>query len=71
LGGGNLKTEPKKSFVFAEGTNVRVTNGGLGLRYYLSRRLFLRADIKQNVVFIDDDNSGEFLEWKLGFSFFY
>ncbi|MGD8594238.1 MAG: outer membrane beta-barrel protein [Gammaproteobacteria bacterium] len=71
LGGGNLKTEPKKSFVFAEGTNVSFTNVGLGLRYYLSRRLFLRADIKQNVVFIDDDNSGEFLEWKLGFSFFY
>ncbi|KPJ93315.1 MAG: hypothetical protein AMJ53_07490 [Gammaproteobacteria bacterium SG8_11] len=70
IGGGYLKTEPKGG-VFAKGTDTDFLNVGLGLRYYLSRRLFLRADIKQNIVLIDDDNSGEFLEWKLGFSFFY
>ena len=71
IGGEYLKTEPQGSFVFAKGSDVDFTDVGLGLRYYLSRRLFFRADIKQNIVFIDDDNSGEFLEWKLGFSFFY
>jgi hypothetical protein len=71
LGGGNLKTEPKKYFVFAEGSSDYFADVGVGLRFYLSRRIFFRADLKQNVVFIDDDNSGEFLEWKLGFSFFY
>jgi hypothetical protein len=70
IGGGSLETKPKKG-VFAEGSSVTFADVGLGLRYYLSRRIFFRADIKQNIVFIDDDNSGEFLEWKLGFSFFY
>ncbi|WP_455210018.1 outer membrane beta-barrel protein [Kaarinaea lacus] len=70
IGSGYLKTEPKKG-VFADGSSNNFASVGLGVRYYLSRRLFLRADIKQNIVFIDDDNSGEFLEWKLGFSFFY
>jgi hypothetical protein len=71
LGGGYLQTEPKKSFVFAEGSSNYFADVGVGLRYYLSRRIFFRADLKQNVVFIDEDNSGEFLEWKLGFSVFY
>lgn len=71
VGGGRVKTQPKKSFVFAKGSTDNFADVGLGLRYYLSRRIFLRADIKQNIVFIDDDNSGDFLEWKLGISFFY
>jgi hypothetical protein len=71
IGGGYLKTEPKKSFVFAAGSSDYFADVGLGFRYYLSRRLFFRADIKQNIVFIDNDNNGDFLEWKLGFSFFY
>lgn len=71
IGGGYLEAEPKKSFVFAEGTSAAFANVGIGVRYYLSRRFFFRADVKENVVFIDDDNSGDFLEWKLGFSFFY
>ena len=71
VGGGYLKTQPKKSFVFSEGRSDYFADVGLGFRYYLSRRLFFRADVKQNIVFIDNDNNGDFLEWKLGFSFFY
>jgi len=71
LGGGYSETQPKKSFVFAEGSESYFFDVGLGLRYYLTRRIFFRADLKQNILLIDDDNSGEFLEWKLGFSFFY
>jgi hypothetical protein len=71
VGGGHLKTEPKKSFVFAAGSSNYFADVGLGFRYYLSRRLFFRADVKQNLVFINSDNNGDFLEWKLGFSFFY
>lgn len=71
IGGGYLKTEPNKSFVFASGSSDYFADVGVGFRYYLSRRLFFRADVKQNIVFIDNDNNGDFLEWKLGFSFFY
>jgi hypothetical protein len=71
LGGGYIETEPKQSFVFSEGRSDTFANVGLGVRYYISRRLFFRADIKENIVFIDDDNSGEFREWKLGFAFFF
>jgi hypothetical protein len=71
IGGGYLKTEPKKSFVYASGRSDYFADVGLGFRFYLSRRLFFRADIKQNIVLIDTDNNGDFREWKLGFSFFY
>jgi hypothetical protein len=71
VGGGYQKTEPKKSFVFAAGSSNYFADVGLGFRYYLSRRLFFRADVEENIVFIDSNNNGDFLEWKLGFSFFY
>jgi len=71
IGGGELESRPSKSYIFSEGRTDRFANVGLGLRYYISRRFFFRADIKENIVFIDEERNGEFLEWKLGFAFFY
>jgi hypothetical protein len=71
IGGGVLKSEPTKSYIFSEGRRDNFANVGLGLRYYISRRFFFRADVKENIVFIDEERNGEFLEWKLGFAFFY
>ena len=71
LGFGYMRNEPKSSFVFANTTSDLFASVGLGYRQYVSKRVFFRADVKQNIVFISDNNNGDFLEWKIGFSFFY
>ncbi|MGD8569899.1 MAG: outer membrane beta-barrel protein [Gammaproteobacteria bacterium] len=71
LGGGFIRNEPKGTFINAEPTNDATASAGLGVRAYLTRRFVFRAEAREMVVFIDQDNNGEFIEWKLGFSFFF
>lgn len=71
IGGGYIENAPRKSFVFADTTDTTYVVAGAGLRMYLSRRLFMRLEIRENIVFIDDDANGEFREIKGGFSFFF
>jgi len=44
---------------------------GGGVRYYLARRFFLRAEYKSHVVFTKRNQNDKVDEWKLGFAFFY
>ncbi len=71
VGFGHMKNSPRQSFVFADETSDLFANAGLGVRLYLTRRVYLRWDVRDYVVFINDNNSGKFREWKLGFSFFF
>ncbi len=71
VGGGYIENAPRKSFVFAETTDTLFASAGAGLRMYLSRSVFMRLEIRENIVFVDDDANGEFREIKGGFSFFF
>ncbi|WP_455207178.1 hypothetical protein [Kaarinaea lacus] len=71
LGGGVLRNEPKGTFVKSEATDDAIASVGFGFRAYLTRRFVFRAEVKEVVAFIDEKNNGEFIEWKLGFSFFF
>ena len=71
VGVGKMKNAPRQSFIFADETKDRYASAGLGLRLYLTRRVYLRWDVRDYMVLINDDNSGKFREWKLGFSFFF
>jgi hypothetical protein len=71
VGFGYMKNSPRQSFVFADETSDLFANVGIGARMYLTRRVYLRWDVRDYLVFIDDSNSGKFREWKLGFSFFF
>ncbi|MCC7463702.1 MAG: SH3 domain-containing protein [Gammaproteobacteria bacterium] len=44
---------------------------GVGARFYLTRRFYLRGDYRHHVVFTSRDNNEVKNEWKLGFAFFY
>ena len=44
---------------------------GVGARFYLTRRFYLRGDYRYHVVFTSRDNNEVKNEWKLGFAFFY
>ena len=44
---------------------------GVGARYYLTRRFFLRAEAKERVVFTSRNDNEELTEWKVGLAFFF
>jgi hypothetical protein len=71
LGGGVLRNEPKGTFVQSAETDDATASAGLGFRAYLTRRFVFRAEVKEVVAFLNEDNNGEFVEWKFGFSFFF
>ena len=41
------------------------------MRYYLTRRFFLRAEYKAHCVFTNRNQNEEADEWKVGFAFFF
>lgn len=71
IGGGEIKNKPRQSFVFSDETKDGMANAGFGVRYHITRRAYLRAEIKDYIVLIGDQNSGNFRETKFGFSFFF
>ncbi|MFO1078918.1 MAG: SH3 domain-containing protein [Planctomycetota bacterium] len=44
---------------------------GVGVRFYLTRRFFLRGEYKERVVFTSRNDNEELKEWKVGLAFFF
>ena len=71
LGTGLERTEPKATLVTPRDQNYQTAYAGIGARYYLSRRWFLRAEYRHHTVFTKGDVNEVKQEWKIGFAFFY
>jgi Bacterial SH3 domain len=71
LGTGVVHTEPKATLVQPLNRTEQTAYVGGGVRYYLTRRFFLRAEFKSHIVFTKLNSNEEVDEWKLGFAFFY
>jgi opacity protein-like surface antigen len=71
LGVGLVHTEPKATLVQPADRTEQSAYVGGGLRYYLTRRFFLRAEYKAHWIFTSRNTNEEADEWKLGFAFFY
>lgn len=71
VGFGHVQNSPRKTLASGGDISANMANAGVGVRYYMTRRFMIRAEARHNVAFVSDDNNGEFLEWKIGFSFFY
>jgi len=71
LGTGVIRTSPKSSIVQGEDRTDQIAQAGIGLKFYASRRFFLRAEYKSYVVFTSRDENEEPEEWKVGFAFFF
>jgi hypothetical protein len=71
LGVGLVHTEPKATLVQPTDRTEQSAYVGGGLRYYLTRRFFLRAEYKAHWIFTRRNVNEEADEWKLGFAFFY
>jgi hypothetical protein len=71
LGTGIVHTEPKATLVQPLNRTEQTAYVGGGMRYYLTRRFFLRAEYKNHVVFTKLNSNEVVDEWKLGFAFFF
>ncbi len=71
LGLGEVHTEPKATLVQAANRTETTAYVGGGVRYYLTRRFFLRGEFKAHYVFTKRNANEEADEWKLGFAFFF
>ena len=71
LGTGVVHTEPKATLVQPLNRTEQTAYVGGGVRYYLTRRFFLRAEYRNHIVFTKLNSNEEVEEWKLGFAFFY
>jgi uncharacterized protein YgiM (DUF1202 family) len=71
LGTGVERTEPKVTLSRPRTQNYQTAYAGVGGRYYLTRRFFLRAEYRHHTVFTKSDVNEVKQEWKLGFAFFY
>jgi hypothetical protein len=66
-----VHTEPKATLVQPLNRTEQTAYVGGGVRYYLTRRFFLRAEYKNHVVFTKLNSNEVVDEWKLGFAFFF
>jgi Bacterial SH3 domain/Outer membrane protein beta-barrel domain len=71
LGLGEVHTEPKATLVQASNRTEPTAYVGGGVRYYFTRRFFLRAEYKAHWVFTKRNQNEEADEWKAGFAFFF
>lgn len=71
LGTGVISIDPKATLVTPEERTDQTAYAGIGVRFYLARRFFLRAEYRTHMVFTHRDENEEIDEWKLGFAFFF
>jgi len=71
IGTGVVHTEPKATLVQPDDRTEQSAYVGGGLRYYLTRRFFLRGEFKEHIIFTNRNQNEQVDEWKFGFAFFF
>lgn len=71
LGTGMVRTEPKATLAQPTDRTEQSAYVGGGLRYYLTRRFFLRGEFKEHIIFTNRNQNQQVDEWKFGFAFFF
>ena len=71
LGTGIVHIEPKATLVQPNDRTEQTAYAGAGLRFYLTRRFFVRAEFKSHYIFTNQNQNQRADEWKMGFAFFF
>lgn len=71
LGTGIVYVEPKGTLVVPADRTDQTAYAGAGLRFYVTRRFFVRAEYRSHMVFTSRNENEEIDEWKIGLAFFY
>lgn len=71
LGTGIVYVEPRATIVLPADRTDQTSYAGAGVRVYLTRRFFVRADYRWHNVFTSRDDNQELEEWKVVLACFY
>jgi opacity protein-like surface antigen len=71
LGTGIVYIEPKATLVRPLDRTDQTAYAGAGVRFYLTRRFFLRAEYRSHLVFTSRNENEEIDSWKIGLAFFF
>ena len=71
IGTGFIHTEPKATLVQPVDRSDQTAYVGGGIRFYLTRRFFLRGEYKNHIIFTKRNENEKVDEWKVGFAFFF
>ena len=71
IGTGVVYTEPRATIVLPEDRTDQTAYAGAGLRFYLTRRFFVRADYRWHTIFTSRDENQELEEWKVQIACFF
>jgi len=71
IGLGIVHTEPKATLVQPADRTEQTAYVGGGVRFYLTRRFFLRAEYRANYIFTKRNENEVADQWQLGFAFFF
>ena len=71
IGTGLVHLEPKATLVQPSDRVEQTAYVGVGLRFYLTRRFFLRGEFKSHYIFTNLNQNERADEWKMGFAFFF
>jgi hypothetical protein len=71
IGTGIEHIEPKATLVQPQDRVEQTAYVGAGVRFYLTRRFFVRTEFKSHYIFTNLNQNQRADEWKLGFAFFF
>lgn len=71
LGTGVVLVEPRATIVLPNDRTDQTAYAGVGARFYLTRRFFLRADYRWHTIFTSRDDNQELEEWKVQIACFF
>jgi hypothetical protein len=71
IGTGNVWTRPRATLVLAQDRTDQTAYAGAGVRMYITRRFFLRADYRWHTIFTSRDDNEELQEWKVQLACFF
>lgn len=71
LGGGLFRVDKDQQRPNLVDRNDQSAYAGIGARFYLTRRFFLRGEYKERIVFTSRNDNEELKEWKVGLAFFF
>ena len=71
IGTGVIKVNPNATIIQPEDRQDEMVHAGIGMRIYVSRQFFLRAEYNSHTILTSRNDNDEIEEWKLGFSVYF
>lgn len=71
VGVGTFRNTPKATLVGATTSTADAGNAGIGARFHLTRNFLLRADYRQYVAPVSEQQADQYTEWTFGLAVFF